>query len=75
VAKFVTTISRKKIKLTHKKPGPKPLPQHVKKRRVNISLSPYWHRVGKDAATSAGLSFSAYFEQLIYQDLLHNESA
>jgi hypothetical protein len=28
----MTTISGKKIKLTHKKSGPKPLPQHVKKK-------------------------------------------
>jgi predicted DNA binding CopG/RHH family protein len=46
-----------------------------KKRRVNISLSPYWHQAGKNAAAQAGLSFSAYLEQLIYADSLHNESA
>jgi hypothetical protein len=72
--KFMTTISGQKIKLTHKKPGPKPLPESVKKRRVNIALSPYWHQVGKKAATAAGLSFSAYLERLIYTDSLHNKS-
>jgi predicted DNA binding CopG/RHH family protein len=43
-------------------------------RRVNISLSSYWHRVGKNTAVSTGLSFSSYLEQLIYQDSLHNKS-
>jgi predicted DNA binding CopG/RHH family protein len=74
VPNYRTTISGKKIKLTYKKPRPKPLPKQIKKRRINISLSPYWHQVGKDAAAAAGLSFSAYLEQLIYQDLLHNKS-
>ena len=72
--RIMTTITRRVVRLQYKKPGPKPLPQHVKKRRVNISLSPYWHQVGKTAATTARLSFSAYLEQLIYADSLHNES-
>lgn len=72
--KFMTTISGQKIKLNYKKPSPKPLPENIKKQRVNIALSPYWHQVGKESAAAAGLSFSAYLERLIYTDSLHNET-
>lgn len=61
--------------MRRKKPGPKPLPESVKKRRVNICLSPYWHQTGKERAAARKLSFSEYLEELIYLDSLHNESA
>ena len=56
------------------KPGPKPLRRELKKRRVNIALSPHWHEKGKRMAAEKGLSFSRYLELLIYADSLHNES-
>jgi hypothetical protein len=56
------------------KQGPKPLPPELKKRRVNIALSPHWHEKGKQMAAEKGLSFSRYMELLIYADSLHNES-
>ena len=71
---IITTVTGKRIQLRHKKPGPKPLPESVKKRRVNICLSPYWHQTGKERATARKLSFSVYLEELIYRDSLHNES-
>ena len=71
---IITTVTGKRIQLWHKKPGPKPLPESVKKRRVNICLFPHWHKVGKERATARNLSFSRYIEELIYQDSLHNES-
>ena len=71
---IITTVTGKRIRLRHKRPGPKPLPESVKKRRVNICLSPYWHQTGKDRAVARKLSFSAYLEELIYRDSLHNES-
>ncbi len=71
---IITTVTGKQIRLQHKKPGPKPLPESVKKRRVNICLSPYWHQTGKERAAARKLSFSEYLEELIYQDSLHNES-
>jgi hypothetical protein len=71
---IITTVTGKRIQLRHKKPGPKPLPESVKKRRVNICLSPYWHQIGKERAAVRKLSFSEYLEALIYQDSLHNES-
>lgn len=56
---MMTTIIGCTVRLQYKKSGPELLPQRVKKRRVDISLSPCWHQVGKIAA---GLSFSAYIE-------------
>jgi hypothetical protein len=56
------------------KSGPKPLHPELKKRRVNIALSPHWHEKGKQLAAEKGLSFSSYLESLIYADSLHNES-
>ena len=70
----MTIITGKRIRLRRKKPGPKPLPEGVKKRRINICLSPHWHKVGKEKAVARNLSFSEYLEKLIYQDSLHNES-
>ena len=67
------TINGHTIRLTYQKPGPKPLPPEIKKRRVNISLSPHWHQVGKDLAQKQGISFSKYVGWLIYQDSLCNE--
>jgi hypothetical protein len=69
-----TTITGKRIRLRRKKPEPKPLPEGVKKRRVNICLSPHWHKVGKEKAAARRLSFSECLEELIYRDTLHNES-
>ena len=43
-----------------KKPGPKPLPEGVKKHRVNICLSLHWHEAGKEKAAARRLSFSEY---------------
>ncbi len=37
-------------------------------------LSPYWHQTGKERAAAKNISFSEYLEELIYRDLLHNES-
>jgi len=71
---IIITVSGKRIRLRRKKPGPKPLPARVKKRRVNICLSPHWHEVGKEKAAARKLSFSEYLEALIYRDSLHNES-
>ena len=68
------TVRGKRIRLRRAKSGPKRLPAGVKKRRVNIRLSPHWHEVGKEKATGHDLSFSGYFGALIYQDSLHNES-
>lgn len=69
------TISGKTIRLTAKKPGPKPLPPEIKKQRVNICLVPHWHKTGKALAEKQGVSFSYYVECLIYKDSLCNESA
>ena len=71
---IITAVSGKRIRLRRKKPGPKPLPEGVKKGRVNICLSPHWHKVGKGNAAARRLSFSEYLEELIYEDSLHNES-
>ena len=71
---IITTITGKRIRLRRKKPGSKLLPEDVKKRRINICLSPHWHKVGKEKAVARNLSFSKYIEELIYQDSLHNES-
>jgi hypothetical protein len=71
---IITTVTGRRIQLRHKNPGPKPLPESVKKRRVNICLSPYWHQTGKERAAARKLSFSEYLEELIYRDSLHNES-
>ena len=71
---ITTTVTGRRIRLRHKKPGPKPLPESVKKRRVNIGLSPFWHQTGKERAAARKLSFSEYLEALIYRDSLHNES-
>jgi hypothetical protein len=72
--KIITTVNGKRIRLRHRKPGSKPLPADVKKRRVNICLSSHWHEVGKEKAAARKLSFSGYLEELIYRDSLHNES-
>ena len=71
---IITTVSGKRIRLRHKKPGPKPLPEGVKKRRVNICLSPHWHEASKKKAAARRLSFFEYLEELVYRDSLHNES-
>jgi hypothetical protein len=71
----IKTISSQTIQLSYKKPGPKPLPVDLKKRRVNIALAPHWHETGKRIAAGKELSFSAYVEWLIYTDSLCNESA
>ena len=71
---IMMTVRGKRIRLRRKKSGPQPLPAGVKKRRVNICLSPHWHEVGKEKVVAHKLSFSGYLEALIYQDSLHNES-
>jgi len=68
------TISGQAIRLCYKRPGPKPLPADLKKRRVNIALAPHWHETGKRIAAEKDNSFSAYVERLIYADSLCNES-
>jgi hypothetical protein len=72
--KIITTVNGKRIRLRHRKPGSKPLPEDVKKRRDNICLSSHWQEVGKEKAAARKLSFSGYLEELIYRDSLHNES-
>jgi hypothetical protein len=72
--KIITTVNGKRIRLWHRKPGSKPLPEDVKKGRLNICLSSHWHEVGKEKAAAQKLSFSGYLEELIYRDSLHNES-
>jgi len=62
---IITTVSGKRIRLRPKKSGPKPLPKGVKKCRINICLSPHWHKVGKKKAAAGRLSFSEYLEKLI----------
>jgi len=68
------TVSGQAIQLSYKKPGPKPLPVDLKKRRVNIALAPHWHETGKRIAAENELSFPAYVERLIYANSLCNES-
>jgi hypothetical protein len=51
------TVSDKRIRLWPKKSGPKPLPEGVKKRRINSCLSPYWHKVGKEKQPLEGYLF------------------
>jgi hypothetical protein len=58
----IKTVSGQTIRLSYKKPGPKPLPVDLRKRRVNIALSPHWREVGKRVAAEKNLSFSAYVE-------------
>ena len=71
----MTTVDGRVIRLRRAKPGPKPLPAEVRKRRVNIAISPHWHEVGKRLASERGVSFSRFLEELvIYQDSLCNES-
>lgn len=65
------TVRGKRIRLRRAKSGPKRLPAGVKKRRVNIRLSPHWHEVGKEQAAAHKLSFSGYLETLIHRDSLH----
>lgn len=72
--KIITIVNGNRIRLQHNKPEPKPLPEEVKKRRVNICLSPHWHQVFKKKTVARKLSFSGYSEELIYRDSLHNES-
>ena len=72
---MMVTVTGEHIRLRYKKPGPKPLPEGVKKRRVNICLSPHWHERGKAMAAANGMSLSKYIEQLVYADSLCNESA
>lgn len=71
---IISIVTGKRIRLRRLKPGPKPLSEGVKKRRVNICLSPHWLEEGKEKAAARKLSFSGYLEELIYQDSLHNES-
>jgi hypothetical protein len=54
---IITTVSGKRIRLRPKKSGPKPLPEGVKKRRINICLSPNWHKVGKEKQPLEGYHF------------------
>jgi hypothetical protein len=68
------TVSGRTIQLNYRKPGPKPLPLGLKKQRVNVSLSPHWHEIGRRIVAEKELSFSAYIEWLIYTDSLCNES-
>ncbi|HRQ37379.1 MAG TPA: hypothetical protein PLD25_05645 [Chloroflexota bacterium] len=73
--KPIPTSTGQVIYLPCQKPGPKPLPPEIKKRRVILSLTPTWHETGKRCAEQRGLSFSDYVELLMYADLLHNKSA
>ncbi len=72
---IMKTVAGNTIRIKCQKPGPKPLPESMKKRRVNVALSPYWHERGKALAAASGKSFSAFVEDLvIYADSLCNES-
>jgi hypothetical protein len=63
---IITTVSGKRIRIKRQKSGPKPLPLTVKKRHVNISLSPYWHERGKALAAAEDMSFSAFWKDWWY---------
>lgn len=58
---------------THRcaKPGPKPLPPPLKRQHVDITLNPFALKLAREKAEAAGLSFSRYLEQLIYDDCIH----
>jgi hypothetical protein len=56
------------------KPGPKPLPKALKRRRVDITLSPFAIKAATEKADAEGLSFSRYVEKLIYDDCIHIQS-
>jgi hypothetical protein len=60
------TISGEIIRLRYIEPGPKPLPAILKKRRVNMTLTPHCHESGKRIAAGSDLSFSTYVEWLTY---------
>lgn len=49
------------------KRGPKAKPKDELHQRVQISLSPSAHNLGKSIAESVGLSFSAFVESLILE--------
>jgi len=70
----IITVNGHIIHRRQVKPGPKPLPPEIKRRRVNISLDPFWHERGKRLAAEKGISLSKYLEELVYQDYLHKES-
>jgi hypothetical protein len=56
------------------KPGPKPLPEALKRRRVDITLDPFAIKLATEKAAAAGLRFSPYLEKLIYDDCIHIQS-
>jgi hypothetical protein len=56
------------------KPGPKPLPKELKRRRVDITLDPFAIKLATEKAAVEGLSFSRYLEKLIYDDCIHIQS-
>ena len=69
---IITTVSGKRIRLRPKKSGPKPLPEGVKKRRINICLSLHWHKVGKEkaAALERAIARREKGESVLYQGKL-----
>jgi hypothetical protein len=56
------------------KPGPKPLPKALTRRRVDITFDPFAIKLAIEKAAAAGLSFSRYLEKLIYDDCRHIQS-
>ena len=54
---IITIESGNRIRLRRKKPGPKPLPEGVKKHRVNICLSLHWHEAVRKKPPLKGYHF------------------
>jgi len=69
------TVSGQLILIKCRKPGPKPLPESIKRKPVNITLAPYWPETGKRIVREQDISFSRYVENLIYTDSMRMESA
>jgi hypothetical protein len=57
------------------KPGPKPLPTALKRRRVDITLDPIAIKLAREEAKMEEVSFSRYLEKLIYDDCIHTQSS
>ncbi len=58
---IITIASGNRIRLRRKmSQAQKSLPEGVKKRRVNICLSPHWHEAAKEKVATRRLSFPDY---------------
>ncbi len=71
---IMKTVSGETIRIECQKPGPKPLPESIKRKPVNITLAPYWHKTGQKIAAQRGSSFSRHVENLISKDSMRMES-